>query len=398
MKEQSLGILMVCPDYKPNVGGEAELAFGLARGLETGGNRVTVLAPVHPDGAPEDFELHGSVVRELDLDRFLPLTSIRGWLAWPGAMAGLARTIRRLKRSFSPDACLVTTYMTWPTLAVRLSGIPFALFLHGEDVSLNERRGGMVWRLFVSACRSARRIFFNSEFSRGLLLGHLPELADRSEAVGCGVRLDVRWTSDRREEARRELGWYDGPVLLTVANLYLKKGIQTVIRALPAIHDYDPRVRYVVVGEGSDGPTLRAVARAEGVTEQVVFRDRVDLETKEKLFAAADVYVMVSEPGELGEEEGFGITFLEANWHGLPVVGSYCGGIPESIEEGVSGLLVQPRSPGQVAAALTGLLDDPELRRDLAHGGRKRIVEQLNWPTIARRVANGLEFLKEPHA
>lgn len=117
---------------------------------------------------------------------------------------------------------------------------------------------------------------------------------------------------------------------------------------------------------------------------------RVDHETKEKLFAASDVYVMVSEPGEVGEEEGFGITFLEANWYGLPVVGSRCGGIPESVEDGINGLLVQPPSPDAVAAAVLRLLGDAALRRDLVHRGRSRISERLNWPAIAQRVERGL--------
>jgi len=86
MSGGDLGILMVCPDYMPNVGGEAELAFALARALRNRGNRVTVLAPVDPEGAPEDAELGESIVRELDLDRFLPLPSARGWLVWPEAI------------------------------------------------------------------------------------------------------------------------------------------------------------------------------------------------------------------------------------------------------------------------------------------------------------------------
>jgi phosphatidylinositol alpha-1,6-mannosyltransferase len=384
------GILMICPDYKPNVGGEAELAFALARALRDRGNRITVLAPAHPGGAPEDAELPGAVARELDLGRFPPLSTVRGWLAWPGAMAGLLRTVRRRWRATASDVCLVTTYMTWPTLALRLLNLPYGLFLHGEDVSLNRRRGGWVWRLFASACLSARRIFFNSEFSRERLLAWLPEVAARTEAVGCGVRTDIRWTTDRRAEARRDLGWDDGPVLLTIANLYQKKGIQTVIRALPEIRRFHSTVRYVVVGEGPEAPTLRAIARKEDVTGHVVFRERLDSETKEKLYAASDVYVMISEPGEWGDEEGFGITFLEANWHGLPVVGSRCGGIPESVEDGISGLLVDPGAPDQVCAAVRRLLDDPRLRRDLVRGGRRRIEERLNWPTISGRIEDGL--------
>lgn len=398
MTSPGRSILMVCPDYKPNVGGEAELAYALARALAERGHRLTVLAPAAIEGVAREPGPAGTVVRELHLKRFRPLSSVRGWLAWPAAMTGLVRTLGRLARRTRPEICLITTYMTWPTLAVRLARLPYALFLHGEDVSLNERRGGWVWRLFLGSCRSARRIFFNSEFSRSLLVERFPELSGRTEAVGCAVRTDVRWTTDRRAEARRTLGWGEEPVLLTIANLYPKKGIQTVIRALPEVRRSHASVRYVVVGEGPAGPELRELARAEGVAPAVTFMDRVDPDTKEMLFSAADVYVMASEPGEWGEEEGFGITFLEANWHGLPVVGTRCGGIPESVEEGVSGLLVEPRSPSRLATAILTLLDDPSLRRELARGGRRRIEERLNWPAIAGRVEAGLltEAAPEP--
>lgn len=384
-------ILMICPDYKPNVGGEAELAFALAQALDARGSRVTVLAPAHLGGAPEDRELSGAVVRDMDLERFRPLSTPAGWLTWPGAMTGLVRTVRRLSREVAPEAVLVTTYMTWPTLAVRLSGLPYSLFLHGEDISLVERRGGWVERLFRRACRSAHRIFLNSEFSRRLLLRNFPELASISDAVGCAVRTDIQWTVARRGEARRALGWRDErPVLLTIANLYAKKGIHTVIHALPEIRRSHPGIRYVIVGEGPEEPALMALAEAQGVAGQIELRRRVDRETKEMLYAASDVYVMVSEPGAWGEEEGFGITFLEANWHGLPVVGSRCGGIPESVEHGVSGLIVEPGRPAELAAAVSRLLAAPILRQELARGGRRRIEERFNWPAIAGRVEAGL--------
>lgn len=394
---KSRSILLVCADFKPNAGGEAEVAYSLALALRDRGNRVTVLAPSDLPESPEDTTLRGSVRRQLELKRFRPLSSVSGWLVWPGAMASLVRTIRRTARAVSADVCLVTTYTSWPTLAVRLSRVPYGLFLHGEDVTIADWRGGWTKRLFLDACRSARRIFFNSEFSRGVLLRKIPELQAKTQAVGCGVRTAVKWTTDRRLEARRDLGFGAEAVLLTVATLHEKKGVQTVVRALKKIRASYPRLRYVVVGDGPYGDTLRAIVETEKVADHVSLVGRVDHETKEKLFAASDVYVMVSQPGIIGEEEGFGITFLEANWHGLPVVGSRCGGIPESVEDGVSGLLVEPGCPDGVATAILRLLGDADLRRDLVRGGRSRIQQRLNWPAIAERVDSGLFDHRDIH-
>lgn len=352
-------ILLVCPDYRPNVGGEAELAFGVARGLERNGNAVTVLAPAGLPPAPEDAELSGSVMRQPNLQRFHPLSTVRGWFVWPASMIDLVFAVRRAAAAAAADFSLLTTYMTCPTLAVRLSGLPYAFFLHGEEVSLSEWRGGLAHRLFLEACRSARRIFFNSEYSRSLLLEHLPELATTSEAVGCGVRTNVGWTVKDRDRARRTLGWGEGPVLLTIANLYRKKGIQTVIRALRGLRSRYPSIRYVVVGNGPCDESLLRLAGAEGVAETVDFRCRVEHETKERLFAASDVYVMASQPGEFGEEKGFGISFLEANMHGLPVVGTWCGGIPEAVEHDTTGLLRETALEDFTVVAPGGRVEPP---------------------------------------
>ena len=127
-----------------------------------------------------------------------------------------------------------------------------------------------------------------------------------------------------------------------------------------------------------------------GVTDHVIMTGRVDEQTKQHIYAAGDVYVMVSYPGQRGEVEGFGISFLEANLHGLPVIGSRCGGISESVEHERSGLLVDILRPDQVAAAVDRLLNDPEQRHQMAQRGRQRIENQFNWRTIAECVGDRL--------
>ncbi|MFX0195028.1 MAG: glycosyltransferase family 4 protein [Candidatus Hodarchaeota archaeon] len=381
-----LNVLMLCPDYKPNFGGEAEVAYCLAVELRKLGYIVTVLAPNCPEEVPEDTNLPDAVIRQLDLGRFVPLNRIRGWLTWPVAMRGMLESVRRVVLEKSPDICFVTSYMTWVILALWKLNVPYALFLHGEDITLMAARGGLSKRIFLRACKRAKWIFINSGHSRKLLGGLSVDLLKKSESVGCGVRTKVHWTTDRRDEARRALGWSKGPTVVTVAKLIMRKGIDTVIRAIPKILEKYPDFRYVLVGDGPDRHQLEAIAKQIGVTEHVLMMGHVDLDTKQQIYSASDVYIMVSYPGVQGEEEGFGITFLEANLHGLPVIGSQCGGIPESVEHEGSGLLVEPHQPEKVAEAIDRLLSDPELCRQMVEHGRRRIDTQFNWPTIATRI------------
>lgn len=388
-----MNILMVCFDYKPRNSGEAEYAYSLAVALKQSGHSVTVFAPPASNRVAEDAQFGDSVIRELDLRQFKPLHLISGWWSWPFAMRELSRRLRRVVERAKPDICIVPSYMSWTALAIMRLKIPFIQFLHGEDVKFMVKRMGLSGlvskRILVTTCKRAKWIFFNSEFSRKNLL-LLPKLSDsllkKSESVGCGVKTDARWTTDRRAEARELLGWKEGPVLLTVGRLVTAKGIDTVIQAMPIIREEYPDCRYVVVGDGPENTRLRELVQKMHLADHVLMTGRVDHETKEKIFSASDVFVLTSQPGGAGEEEGFGIVFLEAHVYGLPVIGTRCGGIPESVEHEGSGLLVKPKDPEALAVAACKLLKSREMRRKMVVRGRERIHTQFNWTSIASRI------------
>jgi glycosyltransferase involved in cell wall biosynthesis len=106
----------------------------------------------------------------------------------------------------------------------------------------------------------------------------------------------------------------------------------------------------------------------------------------DRLLQAADVFVAPS------RYESFGLIFLEAMRWGTPVVGTTAGGIPEIVRNGESGLLVQPENPIALAGALTSLLRDSELRRNLGMAGRRRAEEEFSVERMAQRV---LELYQE---
>jgi phosphatidylinositol alpha-1,6-mannosyltransferase len=159
-----------------------------------------------------------------------------------------------------------------------------------------------------------------------------------------------------------------------------------VIRALPRVIQKIPTAVYLVAGQGPEEPRLRVLARSLGMQDRVIFVGYVPGDKLVDHYNLADVYIMASrEIGKEGDVEGFGITFLEAGACGLPVVGGRSGGIPDAILNEQTGLLVDPGDQDQIASALVRILADESYASRLGHGGRKRVVETLQWRHMAER-------------
>jgi phosphatidylinositol alpha-1,6-mannosyltransferase len=105
------------------------------------------------------------------------------------------------------------------------------------------------------------------------------------------------------------------------------------------------------------------------------------------LYAISDVFVMPSrEILEENDVEGFGVVFLEANACGKPTIGGQSGGVQDAVVDGITGLLVDPNNPEELANALARLLTDHELAKRLGEQGRLRVVHEFNWAKVGDRV------------
>jgi phosphatidylinositol alpha-1,6-mannosyltransferase len=162
-----------------------------------------------------------------------------------------------------------------------------------------------------------------------------------------------------------------------------------VIEALPLIKKEIPEVRYVICGRGNDETRLRRIVAEKGVEGEVVFAGFVPNEERGAFYGACDVYVMPSrEIPDKGDIEGFGITYLEANAFGKPVIGGKSGGISEAVIDGVTGLLVDPCDVEAIAGACIRLLRDSDLAGRLGRQGCDRIRREFNWDVICGELAD----------
>lgn len=186
-------------------------------------------------------------------------------------------------------------------------------------------------------------------------------------------------------EVRLPPGFPQGRTLLTVTRLAANegyKGVDTVVQVLPQLARAIADVHYVVVGDGDDRPRLEALAHTLGVAGRVHFLGRLEAESPELIgcYSSCDAFVMPS------RGEGFGLVFLEAMAFGKPVVGGAHGGMPDVIEDGATGFLVEHGDTARLTQTLTTLLRDESLRRQMGERARARVQEKFLFTHFAARL------------
>ena len=201
------------------------------------------------------------------------------------------------------------------------------------------------------------------------------------EVLHNGVDTERFVPHPRSADVARRLGLSERDVVvMSVGRLVGWKGFQYGIRATSRLDDR--RVKFVIVGDGEFRRELEQEAGELGMGDRVVFTGFVAANEMPGYYSVADVVLFPT----IGDDDAFPNTLCEAMACGKPVVGTRKGGIPEGIEEGETGFVVEAKDPGAIAAALAHILRDPELRGSMARRARERAVEHFSWDVIVKRL------------
>lgn len=184
-----------------------------------------------------------------------------------------------------------------------------------------------------------------------------------------------------REVDRRELG-LEGNVILTVARLTPWKGVDKLIASLPHLRERFPDVGLVVVGDGPERENLERLAEEVGVSDAVHFTGRVPHDRVSLYLRAADLFVLYS------GYEGLPHVVLEAMLAGAPVVASSKGGLPEVVEDGVTGRLVPWGDEAQLREALLNALSSPSEAAAWAEQARVQVAREFGWARLVEETAS----------
>lgn len=227
--------------------------------------------------------------------------------------------------------------------------------------------------------RHVHTVIVASAESRRVLIDEYEVPESRIEVVPIGVSRNFLSSVARAsslDPVGREPG--SGPALLLyIGQLIPRKGLHTLIDALPTVRDAGLSVRAVLVGKGHEEKSLRESVARRGLDDVVEFRERVAEEDLPALYRSADLFVFPS------LQEGFGMVLIEAMACELPIVASSAPPIPEVA--GDAGLYFRPGDSREMAEKIIQALRDRHLRSRLAAEGLRRVAERFTWSRIAER-------------
>lgn len=260
-------------------------------------------------------------------------------------------------------------------------GIPYTVLTYGKEV----------WEPLSptkqAALQNAEQIWTISRYSRDRACASNHLDPHRFEFLFCAVDGTVFAPQTKSPQLIETYGLSESKVLMTVARLWSGdpyKGVDVTIRALPAIAQSVPNVKYLVIGRGDDQPRLAQLAEALGVGDRVVFAGFVATEDLPQHYCLADAYVMPS-------QEGFGIVYLEAMACGVPVLSGDADGSADPLQDGELGWRVPHRDPAAVAVACIEMLRSQDQRCEGAWL-RQRCLKLFDKAAIAQTLRELLNY------
>ena len=267
-------------------------------------------------------------------------------------------------------------------LYANLMGIP-AAWLARTPLRISNRRdlGSLSW--YTPRKRAVLRkilglsqvIVVNSEAIRNFMIQEDGYSGEKIRVVRNGIDADqFSLIRTNRSEVLPGL-WPEDKVVTMVANMnFPEKGHADLIEAAKSICARIPQAKFVLVGDGRERQGLEQRAKEAGLAGRVVFLGRrTDVP---QILKCSDLSVLPS------WAEGLPNVVLESVAVGTPVVATRVGGIPEIIEDGVSGLLVPPRDPAALGSALIRLIEDPELAARMAARAHETLCERFSFSRV----------------
>lgn len=352
-----LRVLLITPDFPPRRGGIQLVAHRLVTHFSCATTQVLTLGSggSRPwDAARPDIAVH----------------RVRAGHDHRLAVLRLNATAVMAARSFRPDVVLVMHIVAAPAAAAirRALGTPIVTYLHAKEVPTRPR-------LARFAVRNSQRIVAVSRHTASLAAGAGADMS-RVTVIPPGVD----WHEPPREPRLAT------PTVVTVARLEDRhKGHDVMVRAMALVRDGLSDAQWLVVGDGPLRCAIERLATAEGVRDAIRLCGSVSDQARDHLLNRAHVFAMPSRVPANGGGDGFGIVYLEAGVHELPVIAGRAGGAQDAVIDGTTGLLVDPTDQVQVAAAISRLLLDRASAARMGAAGRER-ARAFTWPRIASRV------------
>ena len=378
-------ILVVSPYFLPNIGGTELLIHEVYRRIAAR-HEVCLMTPLPGrrwktthDASDYDDHAPFTVVRfrdTFDLANLRGRRLLRGLIP-PFSLSAIG-ALSNLVKEFRPE--VISAYYAVRTgLAAVLIGrrhdIPVVLTFVGRDVP--GPTTPPLWKYYDRLiAKLATDVTYISDYCRFAIYGALHD--EKGRTIYGGVDVDKFNPQVDGQSARRALGLdSDSLVLFSLQRLRPEKRTDIILRSMSHVLSRYDDITLVVGGKGGEERYLKELAGELGLENHVLFTGYIPDEKLPQHFAMADIFVFHS------THETFGLVLAQAMAAGKPIVSVRNTAIPEVVEDGTNGILVEPLNAEAFAEAVLTLAADTQLRDEMGRSGRERAVRRFDWDHIA---------------
>jgi Glycosyltransferase len=263
-----------------------------------------------------------------------------------------------------------------------ISGIPFSITAHGQDFMKDLGNDDLLREI----CAAAEFVAAETDYSRDLLRQRCPDSAAKIQRVYNGMDLE------RFPALHYEMSGNTAPRIISIGRLVAFKGFEYLIDACADLARRGLEFTCEIIGDGPLRGDLEARIRKLNLSGRVHLLGSLSQGAVLERLRAADIFALASVMDAQGASDVFPTVIIEAMAAARPVVSTRLAGIPESVVDGETGLLVPPEDPTALADALRRLIEDAKLRLHYGRAGRARIEQHFR---IEHTVAPLIELFEK---
>jgi glycosyltransferase involved in cell wall biosynthesis len=383
-------VCFISPEYWPLTGGTGAYVYYLSNELLKNGYRIHVITgsnqtqdiPVNPQLDVSFLKIPKMPIVKsflLAANSNRKLSSVRHTANVDITHPQLPLTPNFAVPPHFGKTLVCTVHSTWKGEAEAIRGEPYSRLNANEKflVSFN-------WflRFFEEGMlKRARKIIAVSHFTKWELTNYYKIPENKIRVIHNGVDVNKFKPAVDKRKVKEELGFNPEDIaIVSVGRLYARKGLFTLIESMPAVVKRFKNAKFIISGKGQSDEMhkLNTYAEKLGVKDNIIFTGYYPDKKLPKLYQAADIFAFST----FYEHHPFAI--LEALATGLPVVTTTVGGIPETIESGKNGFLVEPFNPKQLGEKILYLLEHPAEAAEMGALARKTILDRFDWRIVVK--------------
>jgi len=370
-------LLVITELFLPTKGGTAVWFAEVYRRL--GGKEIHIVTADVP-GAEKVDAAHPNTLHRLTLKR-LPWLKPESLTMYAKLFfKSLALALSHRFMAIHAGRALPEGLVAW--LVARLTFRPVVIYAHGEELT-SWGKGGK-FKAMRFALRHADTVIANSDNTRAELL-RMSVSADRIALINPGVDVECFHPELPCVGLREQIGMMPNQkLILSVGRLSRRKGFDKVVQSIPLLRAQGLDMHYALIGIGEDRKYLEELACELNVTEFVHLLGHVSPEDLPRWYNACDVFAMPNREIS-GDNEGFGMVFIEAAACGKPAISGQAGGTGSAVVDGETGLRIDGNSTEAVADALATVLYDQALAERFGRAGYERTHRDFSWEAVAAR-------------